>query len=570
MTENVESPYQKATRALAAGELEQARAFAKDAIQALPRASQPLTLAGVIELNRGKLVEATRYFREAIRLSHAGSEAAPNWVGWGRVLLIQGDIPASLNCFDKACALASNFAPAHAGRSAALMELGRYQDAEQAARRSLGLQDDALTQLTLARSLLFQSRMDEAKGILSGLKAFPQIEFDVRFHLAGILRAEGKIQEAEAEFRALLDDNSCYPGHYELAQCKTFTRDDDQDLKRMIHAKANLDRETSEEKVRYQSMRRCDLSFSLGKAYDDLGELDRAFGCWQEGNQAHPALESVGLELVEDQLNRTGRWLANRPLNQRSWLLTEREGLASPLWILCMPRAGASLLVQMLNGHSEIESEGELNPILQVIKKTLDERGRQDSQSTSDLFELQTLGKGGECKDARFIANKSPENFIYAPIFSELVVDAKFVSLRRHPLDSALSQYTHLFAKGLGWTYSFDAIIRYHHLYHEALARAERRLGPRLYTVYYERLVADPMRELTRLLAFLNLDYEPNCLEYMSREQAVWTASNVQVRQALNFRGIGKWRKYRKHMEVLIDGLAELTANYDAKLKALN
>lgn len=569
MTENAESYYRKANAALAAGKLEQAKDFVKQAIRGFPQASQPLTLAAVIELNRNELEGAARYFREAIRLSDTGAEAAPNWVGWGRILLIQGDPLASLNCFNKACALVDGFAAAHAGKGAALMELGRYREGEQAARRALGLQDDPLTQLTLARCMLFQSRVSEAKKILLGLRAAQQVQFEVRFHWAGILKAEGDIEEAAKQFRALLQENPSYPGHYELAQCKTFLTKDDEDLKWMLETKSQLDKENLSREIHHQAMRQSDLCFSLGKAYDDLGEPDFAFGYWREGNRIHQTVESTAVKPVGDQVRRAGQYLTDFLLDRAADSSRRRESLGAPLWILCMPRAGASLLEQMLNGHSAIRSEGETNPRLQALKELIAESHDPGRQDFGELLGLLDPGEKGKCEHVRFVANKSPENFIYAPILSELVQSSKFINLRRHPLDSAFSQYTHLFSKGLGWTYSFEAIVEYHYLYYKALDRAEQFLGPRLCTIYYEMLVTDPIQELTRLLGFLGVDYEPNCLQYASRQHAVWTASNVQVRQTLNRKGIGRWKKYEKHMQPVIDGLASATTAYEETVAEL-
>lgn len=559
--------YELGLRALQANELGVARRYLSSAIAENPGDARPQHLLGVIALSEGRLDEAREAFRQSLELAPEGGEAAASWVGLGRAQLPAGRLEAALSCFQQAARLDPRFAPALSGQAAVWCDLGDYRSAEQAARRALALGDDVRTQLVLARVLLFQSRIEEAEELLRPLSAAPEVGFVALFHLAGCAVARGDTRQAESMFRDLLRKNPTYPGHLELARLKRFRDPSDPDLLRM----EDLMKQLPDTSGRMTDLLRADLSFGLAKAYDDLGDGDRAFPRLKMGNTLRAAQEpfdEVALKKEAEGVIATATNLSTQNLPGRPDAATD----ASPLLIAALPRSGSTLLEQMLCGHPAIEAGGEYSafvPVLESLVNACERQGRDtgavsEAEVASRMIAAELEGVGSEVK---FLTDKSPVMFMYAGLMGVLRADARVVHLRRHPLDTSLSQYMQSFARGLGWTYDLDRIARYRAVYEDVMEAWRKLLGPRLLELTYESLVHEPRKQLERILGFCGLDYHPACEQFVQRQRAVWTASGVQVREPLTNRGVGRWRRYRHHLADLEKQLQPGVTQYEELLR---
>jgi len=71
-------------------------------------------------------------------------------------------------------------------------------------------------------------------------------------------------------------------------------------------------------------------------------------------------------------------------------------------------------------------------------------------------------------------------------------------------------------------------------------------------------LIADPEAEIRRLLDYLDLPFDPACLDFHRNPRAVKTASSEQVRNPINRDGIDQWRPYAKWLGQLRHALGPL------------
>jgi len=94
---------------------------------------------------------------------------------------------------------------------------------------------------------------------------------------------------------------------------------------------------------------------------------------------------------------------------------------------------------------------------------------------------------------------------------------------------------------------------QWHSLALLALRNGEIVLGDRLLVVPYEKLVSDPRRWTTRILAHCNLAEEaaPHAPHHNAR--AVGTASVTQVRRPISIKAVGSAEPYRRYMGEFID-----------------
>src|SRR5206468_8718463 len=76
--------------------------------------------------------------------------------------------------------------------------------------------------------------------------------------------------------------------------------------------------------------------------------------------------------------------------------------------------------------------------------------------------------------------------------------------------------------------------------------------------VRYEDLVDDVERETRRIVDFLGLGYEPQCIDFHLSTEAVATPSSEQVRRPINREGLGSANPYRAWLGPMIEELEKL------------
>ena len=148
-----------------------------------------------------------------------------------------------------------------------------------------------------------------------------------------------------------------------------------------------------------------------------------------------------------------------------------------------------------------------------------------------------------------------PLNFFYLGHIARALPAASIVVLRRHPLDTGLSNFRQHFAAAVPYyDYARDLrdIGRYYAQFDRLIAHWQARLPGRVHEVGYEALVTNQRVETERLLAHCRLPWEEACLHFERNASAVATASAVQVRQPLYASSVGRWRRYR-HAAAAVD-----------------
>jgi tetratricopeptide (TPR) repeat protein len=314
------------------------------------------------------------------------------------------------------------------------------------------------------------------------------------------------------------------------------------------------------------------LHFALGKALEDAGEAERAFAHYEEGNR----LRRAGLAYDPDEID--------RHVERSVALFTPpffaaREGrgcaVGDPIFILGMPRAGSTLIEQMLASHSRVEGTMELPDVPALAKRLGGRRLKSEptaypeSLAALSAGELQALGEEYlertriQRKTGRpFFIDKMPNNWAHVGLIHLILPNAKIIDARRHPLACTFSNFKQHFARGQGFSYDLAELGRYYRAYVELMRHFDAVLPGRVHRVIYERMVEDPEAELRRLLDYLDLPFEAACLRFHENERAVRTASSEQVRQPINREGLDQWRAFEPWLGPLKDTLGPVLEAY--------
>ncbi|MFL6857673.1 MAG: sulfotransferase [Allosphingosinicella sp.] len=473
--------------------------------------------------------------------------------------------------------------------------LGRYRDAEALLRRALELAPDfTAARANLATALYRQNRPAEAVDVLESIA---ESESDVLGHRnlkAAALSRIGGYEEAIRLYQKVLEYRPKQPkvwmsfGH--VLKTVGRTADGVAAYRRAIGlaptlgeawwSLANLktvrlegaDVAAMEAALRRPGLADADrlhLHFALGKALEDAGEAERAFGHYAEGNRLRRAELDYDADEVTAHVDRSIALLTPD-------FLAARAGggcpAPDPIFILGMPRAGSTLVEQILASHPLVEGTMEL-PDIPILARRLS--GPRDEERYSERLaaltpdERRALGEEylertrvHRREDRPFFIDKMPNNWVHAGLIHLILPNARIVDARRHPLDCGFSNFKQHYARGQGFSYALSDMGRYYADYVRLMAHVDAVLPGRVHRVIHERLLDDPESEVRALLAFLGLDFDPACLAFHENKRAVRTASSEQVRRPINREGVGQWRAFEPWLGPLKDALGPVLDAY--------
>ena len=283
---------------------------------------------------------------------------------------------------------------------------------------------------------------------------------------------------------------------------------------------------------------------------DALDRIDEAFAAYQDANRAGAwSFDLSALLAVFEEVKRNyGPEVFARPP------LVARDAL--PILIVGMPRSGTSLVEQILASHPAVTAGGELEDWRLIAKQA---HGRDlhaprlNRIATRYLNRLRAIAEPG----TRRVTDKMPSNVLHLGLVALACPGAHIIHCVRDPRDVGWSCYRMRFTRGLAYTTDLAAIARIQQATDDLMAHWQRVLPLPIHPVRYEALVNDPEREISALCGALDLPFDRACLNFHENPRSVATGSYAQVRQPLFRDGIGRWRRYARHLAPLLDELPE-------------
>ncbi len=302
------------------------------------------------------------------------------------------------------------------------------------------------------------------------------------------------------------------------------------------------------------------LCFALGKALEDRGEYAESFAYYERGN----ALKKDEIPYRAETTERNARLqisLFTPPF------VAARRGFGcprpDPIFVVGLPRAGSTLIEQILASHTQVEGTMELSDITRLVVRLM---GRQYSETEprypSVLAELpaEKFREFGEKyladteiyrTDRPFFIDKNPNNFRHLGLIHLILPNAKIIDARREPMACCFSNFKQLFATGQEFTYSLEDIARYYRSYVELMAHWDEVLPGKILRVQHEDVVENLEDNVRRILDYCGLDFQPQCLEFHKTERSVRTASSEQVRQPIFKDGLNQWENFAPWLDEL-------------------
>ncbi len=376
----------------------------------------------------------------------------------------------------------------------------------------------------------------------------PSIHLALGHALKTIGRQPEAIENYQQAYRVKPDFGDAF---WSLANLKTY-RFDDSELTQMRACEAE---------PKTALVDRYHLCFALGKALEDRGEYGESFAYYEQGNRLKR--EEVGYDW-----RKISREIGQQAEHCTSALFAAHAGSGcqapDPIFILGLPRAGSTLLEQILASHSQVEGTLELPNILALAHR-LDGRRRIDEEARypANLGELtrEELNDFGEAfiRDTAihrklgkpFFIDKMPNNFRHIGLIHLILPNAKIIDARRGAMGCCFSGFKQLFAEGQEFTYGLEEIGHYYKDYVALMDHWDKVLPGKVLRVQYEDVVADLETQVRRLLEFCGLEFEEACINFHQTERAVRTASSEQVRQPIFTGGVDQWENFSPYLDPL-------------------
>jgi tetratricopeptide (TPR) repeat protein len=440
--------------------------------------------------------------------------------------------------------------------------------------------DNIFYQVAKGTALVGVGALNEAIATYLQIVAKKQVEANVYLLLGHAYKTQGDIKASVSAYQQAYNiDPHCGDAYWSLANTKTYVFSD-AEIENMLNGTKHQD---------ISDTNKVHLHFALGKAYEDrpdaspedsahaeqntLGketkisrdpqaQYKEAFTHYAMGNQLQGASLQYSsknhAQFVQSQINTFTPALVNK-------LKHLGHSDAAPIFIVGMPRAGSTLLEQILASHSQVDGTMELHEIL-GLAATLSKKQHNKPSYPHNLENIPEayFAQFGEkfIKDTKvyrqggaYFIDKMPNNYMHIGLIKLILPKAKIIDARREPMACCFSGFKQLFGEGQEFSYSLTDIGLYYQNYIKLMDHWQQLFPDQILLVNHEDMVSDTQAQIRRMLAFCGLEFEQACVDFHKNKRAVKTPSAQQVRQPIYSSGLEQWKHFEPYLQELKDSL---------------
>jgi tetratricopeptide (TPR) repeat protein len=453
-----------------------------------------------------------------------------------------GDTASAIAVYDRFLVQQPAAATAHFNLALLYKKERRYEEARSAYEKAIefGINDPQEVYSNLG--VMYSELHDEDKARLmyeQALGIAPDY-LPALFNLAGMLEELGEREKAIEYYEKIL---AIEPRHHEsrarIIHATRITSEQDTLLTELQQAIASA----GNDRFGLET-----LHFALGKAMDDMGRHDEAFGAYKTAN-----------ELARSRMPPYDRAATEQAFNQlielfdANWIENVRSSSTfSPVFICGMFRSGSTLTEQVLGSHPDVSAGGELDVLPWLLARRFASYPQGAANASRELIQAVADEYRSKLLDvfpsSRYVSDKRPDNFLHLGLIKAMFPSAKIIYTRRNPLDNCLSTFFQQLGGALSYSTNLEDIAHYYKLHERLMAHWQTVVGDNIHTIHYEDLVHEPEPVVRQLLRFLDLEWDEGCLNFTRADSLVKTASVWQVREELHSNSAGRWRNYASYL----------------------
>ena len=428
-----------------------------------------------------------------------------------------------------------------------LAKLGKFPQAAEFAEKRLAKAPNSFSvSVGLAHALVGVGDLDRAIVLYQSILQQQPDRPAVWVSLGHAQKAKGNLKDAIVAYQKATELAEDFgDAYWSLANTKTYQFSD-----AML---AKMERQVEKQETHLDDA--IHLYFALGKGWEDRGQTSNAFRCYRKGN----ALKRSTLQF---DISRTEKALQAQQLAFEETSFNSHQGCQAndPIFIVGLPRAGSTLLEQILASHPQVDGTMELHDILGIASSlshhekpypfNIAELNDQELQSLGERYISQTQAYR---QSARFFIDKMPNNFIHIGLIKKILPNAKIIDARRRPMDCCFSGFKQLFGEGQEFSYSLNDIGRYYNAYESLMSHWHKVLPGQILTVHHEDVIENIEKQVRRILDFCGLEFDPACLTFHKTQRVIKTPSSEQVRQPLYKTGMNQWKPFAGELKELME-----------------
>jgi len=382
-----------------------------------------------------------------------------------------------------------------------------------------------------------------------------------------LLKTVGRREDSVKIFRRLLSiapgTGAAYYGLSEL-KAKYLTPADVADMRRYLAE--GIVNTVSRKTMAYA------LGATLERAHDYEGSFEAysigAAACREEIAGTPKAYDPAKLE---ERLARTRRAFTAETMARCAAPKGAPVPCVTPIFVMGLPRAGSTLVEQILASHSLVEGTRELPVVGQLTKKlamsrvmanndVYPERVVQLNRAQLDALGQECLSKMAEYRTTTrpYVVDKRPWNWLDVGFIDLMLPNAKFIDIRRAPMAAGFAMFKQLLPVDAAFSFDLQHLGQYYRSYVAFMDYIDAVMPGRVLRVSYPRLIDDTENEIRRMLDYCGLPFEEGCLRFWETDRAVLTPSAEQVRRPIFRDALEQWRNYEPWLGPLRTALGDL------------
>ena len=525
------------------GQLQQALSESSQLLERFPNSVILYNIAGACNAGLMQFDAAINNYKQALKINPDFADAYNNM---GNALKDKGDSEAAIESYKQALKIKPDYAQAYNNMGNALKDKGDSEAAIESYKQALKIKPDyAHAYNNMGNTLSEKGDLEAAiENYKQALKIKP--DYVQAYNNIGIaLKDKGDLEAAIESYKQALKIKPDYAEVYRnLSNIHRYKEHDEYFLKMQSLCQSSS---VSDEQ-------RCHLNFALSKASEDLNEVGQSFNYLKIGNELRKKILSYDIKKdieLFSQLKKAYPSIALQSVVESSDL--------KPIFILGMPRSGTTLVEQIVSSHSEVTGAGELSYVSRFGDSTARGAIKPNAKMILDFRQryLEALKKRSDGRS--IVTDKMPQNFLYVGLIFSAFPDAKVIHVNRDPAATCWSNYKHYFIdKGLGYCYDLDDTVTYFGLYTDLMQFWLGHYGDRIYNINYDNLTMNQDDETRKLIEYLELEWENDCLSPQHNKRSVRTVSQQQVRQKVYQGSSQQWHKFEPYLNGAFDQLTEL------------
>ena len=488
---------------------------------------------------------------------------APGWHTTSHLMMRGGNPRAALAAIERALSLDPEVVTWQLQHGLCLARLGRFAKLAAVVEKLASKEMQSAYQHS-ALALLETQLGHRETALQRYLKAMELQPDDARhyYNAACLQRSLGSLEDAERNFDAAINRN---PKDFESWKIRSDLRPQTVERNHIAALEKLIDGKIEDPKGSVQ------IHYALAKELEDTGEWQRSFATLKAGSDARRRLMQYDVSRDLDTI------AAIKESFGATTFASAQPGSdnAEAIFILGLPRTGTTLVERIIASHTDVFAAGELNNFAAQLTVMMQEKNagkrvsRDQMVASSAQLDFRRLGEAYVDSTRPFTGNtprfidKMPLNFLYVGLIHLALPNAAIINVERNPMDTCYAIYKQLFVDAYPYSYDLEELARYYVAYRDLMQHWNSVLPGIVHTVRYEDIVDDAESQSRQLIERCGIDWQDQCLRFYENREASTTASTAQVRRPIYKSSIGKWRRYEKELQPVLDILQQ--AGIDAR-----